>query len=173
MSNKKGKPIFRSQVADYLNTATTGEADYGLMNIFESIDESPGAQTTERFYTSDEASSTITTSYKPQFPITMDMYRENAVAEFIRDIAEEEKLGVEADFVRVRLYQPVTGKDDTYYARKFRVGFEISTISGEGGAIMSVEGNMNVIGDMVIGEFNVATRTFTAASAAVQQAVGG
>lgn len=173
MSNKKGKPIFRSEVADFLDTSTTGTAAFGLMNVFENIDESPGAQTTEKFYTGDTAATTITTGYKPQFPVTMDMYRENAVAEYIRDIAEEQKLGVEADFVRVRLYQPIEGKDNTFYARKFRVGFEISEIAGAGGEIMSVEGNMNVVGDVVIGEFNTATREFIEASAAVQQNIGG
>ena len=73
-------------------------------------------------------------------------------------------MGVEADYFRVRLYQPIPEKQNTYYARKFRVGFEISGITGAGGEIMSIDGNMNAIGDAVVGEFNISTKTFTPAS---------
>ena len=75
------------------------------------------------------------------------------------DVLFIEKLGVEADYFRVRLYQPIPEKQNTYYARKFRVGFEISGIE-----IMSIDGNMNAIGDAVVGEFNISTKTFTPAS---------
>ena len=90
----------------------------------------------------------------------------NDVSEFIRDIAEEQQIGVETDFIRVRLYQPIASKENTFYARKFRVSVEVSSITGAGGEIISQEGNLNQIGDVVIGEFNTQTKTFTAAAAA-------
>lgn len=128
------------------------------------IDENPNAQTTQKHYTADKSATTLTTGYQTQFPITADLYKDNKVVEFIRDIGEEQKLGVEADYFRVRLYQPIPEKQNTYYARKFRVGFEISGITGAGGEIMSIDGNMNAIGDAVVGEFNISTKTFTPAS---------
>lgn len=166
MSETVGAPVFRHQVADYLDVGTVGAPDIRVMNVFGTIDESPNAQTTERHYTANKSATTITTGYKPQFPINADLYKDNKVVEFIRDIAEEEKLGVEADYYRVRLYQPIEGKDNTYYARKFRVGFEVSGITGAGGEIISVEGNMNPLGDVIIGEFNTVTREFTVTGAA-------
>ena len=103
--------------------------------------------------------------HAPQFPITGDQYQDNDVSEFIRDVAEEQKIGVETDYVRVRLYQPIASKENTFYARKFRVSVEVSSITGAGGEIVSQEGNLNQVGDVVIGEFNTATKTFTEAGA--------
>lgn len=163
MADVKGAPVFRNEIADYLDIGTAEAPDFRLMNVFETIDENPNAQTVEKHYTADKSATTITTGYQTQFPITADQYKDNAVVEFIRDIGEEQKLGVEADYVRVRLYEPVASKENTYYARKFRVGFEISGITGAGGEIVSIDGNMNAMGDAVVGEFNVSTKTFTAA----------
>lgn len=157
----KGTPIFRYLIGDYLDIGKSGTPDIRLMSVFETIDENPNAQTTEKHYTGDKSASTFTTGYKPQFPITSDMYKDNAVVEFLRDIAEEQKLGVEAEYIRVRLYQPITGKDNTYYARKFHVGFEISSIKGGGGEIVSMDGNMNAIADVTVGEFNITTKAFS------------
>ncbi len=171
--NKKvGSPVFRYQVADYLDIGTAEAPDIRVMSVFETIDESPNAQTTEKHYTGNKSSTNITTGYQHQFPITAALYKDNGVVEFIRDIAEEEKLGVETDYYRVRLYQPITGKDNTYYARKFRVGFEVSGITGAGGEVISIEGNMNSQTDVVIGEFNTVTREFTARDAAPAPSIG-
>lgn len=162
----KGTPVFRNLVADYLDVGTSDTPDIRVMSVFETIDESPNAQTMEKHYTADKSSTVLTTGYQTQFPITADLYKDNKVVEFIRDIGEEQKLGVEADYFRVRLYQPIEKKENTYYARKFRVGFEISSMAGAGGEIMGIEGNMNTQGDGVVGEFNTATQTFTPASEA-------
>lgn len=166
MSEAVGSPVFRHQVADYLDVGTAETPDIRVMSVFETIDESHNAQTKEKHYTANKSATTITTGYKPQFPITAALYKDNKVVEFLRDIGEEEKLGVEADYYRVRLYQPIAGKENTYYARKFRVGFEISGNTGGGGEIISIEGNMNSQRDVIIGEFNTVTRTFTAKDAA-------
>ncbi|MEG2841857.1 MAG: hypothetical protein RR900_00085 [Ruthenibacterium sp.] len=168
MAEIKGTPIFRNLVADYLNIGTTLAPDICLMNVMEGIDENPNAIVVEKHYVSDASATVITAGYKQQFPITGDLYKENKVMEYIRDIGEEQKVGVETDYYRVRLYQPITGKVGTYYARKFRVGFEIASISGAGGEIMAIEGNMNTVGDVVVGTFDVGTRTFTAGTAPVK-----
>lgn len=154
-------PVFRYLTADYLNLGTPEAPQYEVMTTFENVDESPSAQTVEKHYTCNANASTITTGYKTQFPITTDLYQNEKVTNFIRDIGEEQKLGTQTEYVRVRLYQPIEGKDSTYYARKFLVGFEISSISGGGGEIVSISGNMNAIGQMEIGEFNTKTRIFT------------
>ena len=64
------------------------------------------------------------------------------------------------------IYVGETYKENTFYARKFRVSVEVSSITGAGGEIISQEGNLNQIGDVVIGEFNTQTKTFTEAAAA-------
>lgn len=157
------EPVFRYELADYLDIGTASAPDVRVMSVFETIDENPNAQTMEKHYTNNRSATTITTGYKPQFPIKGDLYKDNGVIKFLRDIGEEQKVGVTADYYRVRLYEPIEGKENTFYARKFRVGFEVSTIAGAGGEIVGVEGNMNTIGDLVIGEFNTITRIFTPA----------
>lgn len=163
----RGTPIFRYMTADYLDVGENGSSDIRVMSVFTGIDENTNQQTVDKHYTGDKNASKFTTSNQPQFPITADMYKDNIVTEYLRDIAEEGKIGVSTDFYRVRLYQPITGKDNTYYARKFRVGVEVSGIAGSGGEIMNISGNLNGQGDVVIGEFNTETRVFTAKDAAV------
>lgn len=160
MSNK-GTAIFRNSVADYLNVGSEDEPDNQVMNVFETVDEEPAAQTVQKHYTSDASATTLTTGYQTKFPLTGSLYKNNKVIEYIRDIAEEQKLGVQTDYYRVRLYQPIPNKQNTFYARKFRVGFAISKVSGKGGEQITIEGDMNAIGDVTIGEFNTVTRVFT------------
>lgn len=162
-NNEKGTPIFRNLIADYLDVGTEEAPDIHVMSVFETIDESLNAQTVDKHYTADVSATTITTGYQSQFPITGDRYKDNKVIEFISKIAEERQLGVQTDYYRVNLFRPIEAKADTYYARKFVVGFAIDTLGGAGGEIATVEGNMNAIGDVVIGEFNIKTKTFTAA----------
>lgn len=163
MLEAKGTPIFRYLIADYLDVSQNGTPDVHLMNVFENVDESPNAQTTDKHYTTDKSTTTITTGYQTQFPITGDRYKDNAVTDFISKIAEEQLLGVQAPFYRVNLFKPIEGKANTYYARKFTVEFAIDTLGGAGGEIATVEGNMNAQGDVVVGEFNTETKEFVAA----------
>lgn len=162
MAEAKGTPIFRNMIADYLDVGTATTPDVRLMNVFETVDESPNAQTVDKHYTSDKSSSTITTGYQTQFPITGDRYKDNVVTDFITKIAEEQLLGVQALFYRVNLFRPIEGKQNTYYARKFTVEFAIDTLGGAGGEIATIEGNMNAQGDVIVGEFNTQTKEFIA-----------
>lgn len=159
----KGTPVFRNLIADYLDVSKTDTPDVHLMSVFETIDEDPKAKTLDRHYTADKSTSTITTGYQTQFPITGDRYKDNAVTDFIAQIGEEQLLGVQTSYYRVSLYRPIEGKPNTYYARKFTVEFAIDKLSGKGGEIAQLEGNMNTQGDVVIGEFNTETLQFTIA----------
>lgn len=155
-------PVYAYMEADYLDIGSGDEPNIQFMEFFTTHNESPNAQTTERQYVPHKNTTTLTTGYQTQFPINMDEYKNDAVGAFIRDVAEEQKLGVSCDYYKVRLHQPVEGIENTYYCRKFVVGFAIDSISREGGAIKSIEGNMNSMGDVVIGKFNTATKAFIA-----------
>jgi len=172
MPDVKGTPIFRYLIADYLDISATETPDLHLMNVFENVDESPNAQTTDKHYTADKSTTTITTGYQTQFPITGDRYKDNAVTDFIAKIAEEQLLGVQAPYIRVNLFKPIEGKTNTYYARKFTVEFAIDTLGGAGGEIATIEGNMNAQGDVIVGEFNTETKEFTAAEDAEAGVIG-
>lgn len=158
----ENEAIMRHSVADYIDVGTTATPEIVVMSVYNSIDENPQATTRETHYTAQKTATTITTGYKPQFPITGDMYKNEKTSEFFRDIGEEQRLGVATDYYRVRLYQPIEGKGNTFFARKFRVSIEISGIKGNGGEQMTIDGNLNSVADVVIGEFNTETKTFTA-----------
>lgn len=172
MADTKGTPLFRRLIGDYLDVGTTDKPDVRLMNVFETLEESPNAQTVDKAYTSDKSKTTITTGYQTQFKITGDRYKDNAVTDFITKIAEEQLLGIQAPFYRVNLWKPIEGKANTFYARKFIVEFAIDTLGGDGGDIATVEGNMNAQGDVVIGEFNTETRKFIPADEATAGDIG-
>lgn len=159
---KEKEAIMRYDVADYLDVGSLEIPDITLMSVYNNIDENPSAQTKETHYTAQRTSTTTTTGYKPQFPITGDMYKNEKTSEYFRDIGEEQKIGIQTDYIRVRLYQAIKDKANTFYARKFRVSIEISGIKGNGGEQMTIDGNLNSVADVVIGEFNTETRTFTA-----------
>lgn len=158
MTNTK-QAIIRYDVSDYIKIADK----YVFMSVYNTIDENPTAKTKETHYTSQKTSSKTTIGYAPVFPIVGDMYRNEETSEFFRDIGEEQKTGAdcETEYLRVRLYQPITGKENTFYARLFKVAVEISGISGAGGESMVISGNLNSLSDVVIGEFDITKNTFT------------
>lgn len=156
-------PVNPHMEADYLDIGTETAPQVEYMRFFTVHDESPKAHTTEKQYVPDMNTTTLTTGYQTSFPIRLDEYKNDTVGEFIRDVAEEQKLGVACPYYKVRLHQPIEGQANCYYARKFMVGFAIDTIHREGGGIKSIEGNMNAIGDMKVGTFNTKTREFTEA----------
>lgn len=156
------KPILRYLIADYIDIGEEGAEDIQLMKTFESIDESPNAASVEKHYTGNKSMTTLTTGYNTSFSIQADRYTNEAVTEYLASIGEEQKLGVLTDYYRVNLWRAIELKENTFYARKFRVSPLIESLEGAGGEITSVSGTLNTVADVVIGEFNVTTGTFTA-----------
>lgn len=154
-------PVFRYQIVDFLDVSETSTPQYEPMQFFESIDESTSAQVVDKHYVDQKANTKITTGYQTQFPITGDVYKNSTVSNKLQKVAEEQKLGEEYNFVRVNLFEPIEDEEKTYYARKFKVSPEIANISGSGGEIVTFDGNLNAMGDVIIGKFKIDTKVFT------------
>ena len=154
-------PVFSFQEVDFLDIGNATTPNILPLQYVTQLDESPQAKTAERSYVPNKNATVLTTGYQTQFPFSTDEYTDDDVTAFIRDIAEEQKLGVQCPYYKVRLYEPVEGETNTYYARKFTVGFAIDSVTREAGGIKTISGNMNAIGDVVIGTFNTQTKTFT------------
>lgn len=164
MSNERAV-VQRYQFADYLNTGSADAPAYKLMGVgFTSLNESPGAQTNSKKYINEKTSTSSVTSYETQFAFESDLIPEQDAIIALYNVGRDHKTGSDAEFeyVRVELWQPVDGSDNTYKARKFVVSAEISDISGEDDQVVS--GNLNAVGDPVDGTFNVTTKTFVATS---------
>ena len=160
--------VMRYQVADYLNTGKGSTESFALMGVgFNTLDESPNAQKDAKTYISQKAQTATIKSYQPTFAFDSDLIADEAAVMALYDIGRNQKTGADAemDYVRVELFQPVEGSANTFAARKFRVAVEVSSVSGEGGGIMKVTGNLNGVGDFIDGTFNTATKTFTPAGA--------
>ena len=156
--------VMRFQVADYLNTSAGGAESYALMGIgFNTLDESPNAQTDAKTYISQKAQTATIKSYQPVFAFDSDLIADEAAVMALYDVGRNQKTGADAekDYVRVELFKPVADTPNTFEARRFRVAVEVSSISGEGGGVMKVTGNLNGVGDFVDGTFNTQTKTFT------------
>lgn len=153
--------VMRYQVADYL--ATDG-GEFALMGVgFNTLDENPTAQKDAKTYINQKAQTTQIKSYQPTFPFDTDLISDEAAVMAIYDIGRNHKTGAaaEKEYVRVELFKPVAEQENTFEARKFTVAVEVTNISGEGGGVIKVTGNLNGVGDFVAGTFNTTTKTFT------------
>lgn len=156
--------VMRYNVADYLST---GEGTFALMGVgFNTLDENPTAQKDAKTYINQKAQTTQIKSYQPTFPFDTDLISDEEAVMAIYDIGRNQKTGEDAEleYVRVELFKPVADKENTFEARKFKVAVEVSNITGEGGGIMKMTGNLNGVGDFVSGTFDTTTKTFTEAA---------
>ena len=154
--------VMRHQIADYL--APKG-GEYSLMGAgFNSLDENPNAQKDSKTYIHQKAQTSQIKSYQPTFPFDTDLIKGEAAVDAIFDIGRNYKTGADAelDYVRVDLFDAVEDKENTFRARKFTVAVEVTGITGEGGNVVKMTGNLNGVGDFVDGTFDTTTKTFTA-----------
>lgn len=157
--------IMRYHVADYLNVSDSSTPDYKLMGVgFSSLNESPSAEEDEKIYINMKSASTKVKSYNTEFAFEAELIKEEEATMWLYDVGRNQKTGADAmtDYVRVELFRPVDGSDNTYEARKFKVSAIIDSIEGDGGDPLQTSGSLKAMGDFVDGTFNTSTRTFTA-----------
>lgn len=157
----------RYQQPDYIDVSGgSGTPQYELLGFgVTQLDNSPSAQTTSKRYVNQKSATQSIGSYEWTAPLEFDLIRSEKAIEFIADIGENEKTGVDAEtlYVKVFLNKPVASKQNTYEARQRRVAVEVADFADNDGEI---QGSGNLLGktDWVKGEFNTKTKTFTEAS---------
>lgn len=160
----KRTAVMRHMIADYLNVGTAEKAEYALMGTgFTTLDESPGAQTESVKYVNEKSSSSSVTGYETSFPFEADHIQEEKAVDALYMVGRNHYTGSDAEFeyVRVELWNKGSGTNE-FEARKFLVSCEVSDYSGENKQV--VKGNLNAVGDPILGTFNTDTKTFTAAT---------
>lgn len=159
----------RYQQPDYIDVSGGSDTpQYELLGFgVTQLDNSPSAQTTSKRYVNQKSATQSIGSYEWTAPLEFDLIRSEKAIEFIADIGENEKTGVDAEtlYVKVFLNKPVASKENTYEARQRRVAVEVADFADNDGEI---QGSGNLLGktDWVKGEFNTKTKTFTEASEA-------
>lgn len=153
----------RTAQANYLKV----ESKFEFLGLgFKDLDEEPGAQTKSTRYINDKSTSKSITGYEWQSGFNIDQIRSEKAIDYIMKIAEEQKIGsdAETDYVIVDMDKKVTGGTPTaeeYEARKFHIAIEVNKTGSDDG-LMTGEGNFHGIGDVVIGTFDVKSLTFKA-----------
>lgn len=163
MSVKK-TTVMRHNIADYLNVGTSEKTEFALMGTgYTTLDENPGAQTESVKYVCDPSSSSSVTGYETSFPFEAEHILENKATDAIYMVGRNHYVGAEAEFeyVRVELWNKADGSNE-FEARKFLVSCEVTEYSGENKQVL--KGNLNAVGDPILGTFNTETRTFTEAA---------
>ena len=157
----------RYQQPDYIDVSGgSGIPQYELLGFgVTKLDNSPSAQTTSKRYVNQKSATQSIGSYEWTAPLEFDLIRSEKAIEFIADIGENEKTGVDAEtlYVKVFLNKPVASKQNTYEARQRRVAVEVADFADNDGEI---QGSGNLLGktDWVKGEYNTETKALTEAS---------
>lgn len=159
--------VMRHQIADYLDVSTTSTPEWALMGVgFNTLDENPNAQVDSKTYVNQKNQSSQVKGYQTQFPFDTDLIASEDAVMALYGVGRDQKTGADAemDYIRVELFEPVTGEGitNTYKARKFTVAVAVTSNAGAGGEVVKVAGNLNAVGDFVKGTFNTQTKTFTA-----------
>lgn len=156
----------RYQQPDYIDVTGGSETpQFELLGVgVTQLDNSPSAQTTSKRYVNQKSATQSIGSYEWTAPLEFDLIRSEKAIQFIADIGENEKTGVEAEtlYVKVYLNKPVAEKQNTFEARQRRVAVEVAEFSDNDGEI---QGSGNLLGktDWVKGQFDTSTKKFTLA----------
>lgn len=159
----------RYQQPDYIDVSGgSGSPRFELLGFgVTQLDNSPSAQTTSKRYVNQKSATQSIGSYEWTAPLEFDLIRSEAAIAYIADIGENEKTGVDAETLYVKVYmnKPVASKQNTFEAKQRRVAVEVADFADNDGEI---QGSGNLLGktDWVKGEFNTKTKTFTEASEA-------
>lgn len=161
--------IQRYQYADYLNVGDAGAPKWVLMGAgFTTLDEEPGAQTDSVKYVNEKSASSSIISYETVFPFEAEQIATEEAIDAIYEVGRNHYVGADAEFeyCRVELWRSAAtggeGAGNVFEARKFNVAVEVSDFTGE--TKMTISGNLNAIGDPVLGTFDTTTKEFTPAA---------
>jgi hypothetical protein len=169
--DKKATKITRNKIADYLNiTPKATSTDYRLMGYgVNTLNETFGAQIDTKTYVHESTASSTTRAYQSQFPYDYDLAvdgegkYDTAAPEYLQEIGELHKTGsdCETDYVKVKMYKPVVEGSTRYFeARKFAESIEPTNTNGAGGETMVATGNLNCMGNPVLGYWDSVEQTF-------------
>lgn len=166
--NKSRTVIRRHQYADYLNVGTAEAAKWVLMGTgFTTLDEEPGAQTESVKYVNEVSSSSSIVSYETTFPFEAEQIATEEAITAIYEVGRNHYVGADAEFeyCRVELWNPAGAAEDaghSFEARKFVVAVEVSDFTGENK--MTISGNLNAVGDPILGTFDTTALEFAPAA---------
>ncbi len=158
------RDIMTYDEAHYFQTGTGNSAEINLGGVITSLTESSNPTESSKQYIHQKSAVTSVTGYNNEFPITMDMVQGDEVFDDFYKLFYDRSTGTDLkrDHYIVNLWEPVSGSENTYKARKINQTVEITEANGDAGAQKQITGSLKG-GDFVYGTFNVSTKAFTPA----------
>lgn len=158
--------LTRSAVADYLNVGTTLNKRWALCGTgFNSLNESPNAQSESKVYIHEDESTSTVLRYESSFDFDIDTWNDQEAVMKIYNIARNRLVGTNAtvEYLRTDFKIEADGTPITTVvpARLFTCSVEVSNIQGNGGETLTMSGNLNVCGKFTEGTFDLVKRTWT------------
>lgn len=144
---------------------STGE-NITLGGVITEMTESSNPTESEKQYIHQKSKTVNVTGFSNEFPITMDMVKNDEVFEDFYSIFYNRATGSDAkrDHYIVNTWEPVenngTPVANTYKARKINQSVEITECNGAAGEQKQITGSLKG-GDFVYGTFNTSTKEFT------------
>ena len=144
---------------------STGE-NITLGGVITEMTESSNPTESEKQYIHQKSKTVNVTGFSNEFPITMDMVKNDEVFEDFYSIFYNRATGSSAkrDHYIVNTWEPVenngTPVANTYKARKINQSVEITECNGAAGEQKQITGSLKG-GDFVYGTFNTSTKAFT------------
>lgn len=133
-----------------------------LGGVITEMTESSNPTESEKQYIHQKSKTVKTTGFSNEFPITMDMVKGDEVFEYMYELFYRRKTGNDLNIPHyiVNLWEPVTGQENTYKARKIVQTCSITECNGAAGEQKQITGSLKG-GDFVYGMFNTETKSFT------------
>ena len=158
--------VMRHMVMDFLNIASKGEPkNYKFMSTgFNHIDEKSDILTSEKTYIADRVANVTVKGRKTEFPFSTDVYTNQQVIMYIRDLLRNQKNGDDCitSYIRTDVALDNSGEPlaPCAPAREFRVSVIVDSETGGGGEPLSLSGKLVQRGDFADGFLNLTTYEF-------------
>ena len=148
--------------AHYFDIGTSTTPNVVLGGVITQLDENSNPNEQEKQYITQKSSTTKVTGFANEFPITMDLVKNEEVSEYFYEIFRDRKVGTDAQVIHyiVELWNETT-TTGVYKARKITQTVSITGKVANPGEQINFTGSLKG-GDFVDGTFNTSTKTFTA-----------
>ena len=147
--------------AHYFDIGTSTTPNVQLGGVITQLDENSNPTEQEKQYITDKSATTTVTGFNNEFPITMDLVKNEAVSEYFYEIFRDRKVGTDAKVIHyiVELWNE-TATTGVYKARKIVQTVSITGKTANPGEQITFTGSLKG-GDFVDGTFNTSTKAFT------------
>lgn len=158
--------MMRYMILYFINTGTASTPEWSpLGKGFTKLDESPNPQVESKTYIDEKTASPSIKGYEPSFPFEADLWRGEPGVMALYQIARDRKVGSDAIVEVIATDFTVNESGEavpTPTARRMNMAVEVTDlVTGEGGEVLTMSGNMNQVGEAAEGYFTLATKTWS------------